>query len=121
MHRKQSLLAVLLLGGTNPAIVHAGRTDVSSNATVVPAPTPGGFSIGTCLNDRYRYFHSEDEFPDLTCDASKDVGKFWKRISMQAAATCVEGGRLSVEELVFESLFKEDMRDFAVSGYLETG
>ena len=115
MYLKQSLLPILILGGTIPTIVHAGRTDVIADATVIPAPSPDGFSIGTCLNDRYRYFHSEDEFPDLTCDAPKDVGKFWKRISMQAAASCAEGDRLSVEELVFDSLFKEDMRDFAVS------
>lgn len=104
---------------TTPWLVSAGKefhqTDESTEN--VPQVTDG-FSAGTCLNERFQITNPGST---LTCNPTfthgGGMGKFWTQIALKAPATCVEGQTLTVEDLVFESLFDMDARDFAVSRY----
>ena len=115
--------ATLLAALTAPTLITAGREappPIDIDITIDGFdynPTPGGFSTGPCLNELYRVDHPEST---LTCNGVNTAGvgsggKFWKRVQLRASPTCVEGRRLVVDGLEFESVFKRSMRDFAVS------
>lgn len=103
-----ALLAVLTLVSRLTSTSAGRYSDTTTETTYFPSE---GFSTGLCLNDLYQAYHPEST---LTCTGNK----FWKTISLKAPPSCVEGQRLTVEELSFESEFVNDAYDFAVSLHL---
>mmetsp|Transcript_2732 Transcript_2732/g.6861 ORF Transcript_2732/g.6861 Transcript_2732/m.6861 type:complete len:1343 (+) Transcript_2732:394-4422(+) len=122
IHR--AAVAAVLAAASAPPLVSASKIDntyqtVFGNPLPPYEPTSDGFSTGPCLDELF-----QDTRPSgpLTCDpAQRRKKKFWTKVSMKAPATCIEGRRLEIEDLEFESKFRESYRDFAVFAYSGEG
>ena len=118
----------------------AGRTDNSpflgwsdsghdQDEMLVEKKYTDGFTKDTsCMNTKYQLDHDAT----LTCQSSPsslgsitengsvvqdDDAKFWKQISLKAPPSCVDGRRLTIDELEINVEFYDSLRDFAVRSF----